>query len=157
MAERVILVGMGGDAVQMHLSHVQDRELIITGAFRYAIAADRHPAGRFPPVDLDAMVTGQYGLKDVEAALTASKNDPTAAPSCGACLPGESITDVARPAPLIPDCDGHSADARRRNSRGFAAGINRLLPETIIASDQGVRRSGSGSLQEKALFAFRKR
>lgn len=28
-------------------------------------------------VDLDSMVTGHYGLKDVEAALTASRSDPT--------------------------------------------------------------------------------
>ena len=32
-------------------------------------------------VDLDAMVTGHYGLHDVEAALTASRNDPTAVKS----------------------------------------------------------------------------
>jgi L-iditol 2-dehydrogenase len=77
-AGSVVLVGMGGDTVQLPLSYVQDRELTITGAFRYAntwptaiqLAASRR-------VDLDAMVTGHYGLRDVEAALTASRDDPT--------------------------------------------------------------------------------
>jgi len=77
-AGRVILVGMGGDTVQLPLSYVQDRELMITGAFRYAstwpTAIQLAASGR---VNLDAMVTGHYGLHDVEAALTASKNDPT--------------------------------------------------------------------------------
>jgi L-iditol 2-dehydrogenase len=77
-AGRVILVGMGGDTVQLPLSYVQDRELTITGAFRYAntwpTAIRLATSGR---VDLDAMVTGHYGLDDVESALTAAKTDPT--------------------------------------------------------------------------------
>jgi L-iditol 2-dehydrogenase len=77
-AGRVILVGMGGDTLQLPLSYVQDRELTITGAFRYAntwpTAIQLAASGR---VNLDAMVTGHYGLQDVEAALTASRNDPT--------------------------------------------------------------------------------
>lgn len=78
-AGRVVLVGMGGDSVNLPLSYVQDRELVVTGAFRYAntwpTAIQLAASGR---VDLDGMVTGHYGLDDVEAALTASKNDPTA-------------------------------------------------------------------------------
>lgn len=77
-AGRVILVGMGGDTVQLPLSYVQDRELMVTGAFRYAntwpIAIQLAASGR---VDLDSMVTGHYGLDEVEAALTASRSDPT--------------------------------------------------------------------------------
>lgn len=77
-AGRAVLVGMGGDTVQLPLSYVQDRELMITGAFRYAntwpIAIQLAASGR---VDLDSMVTGHYGLDDVEAALTASRSDPT--------------------------------------------------------------------------------
>jgi L-iditol 2-dehydrogenase len=77
-AGRVVLVGMGGDTVQLPLSYVQDRELVITGAFRYAntwpTAIELAASGR---VDLDAMVTGHYGLGDVESALTAAKSDPT--------------------------------------------------------------------------------
>ena len=78
-AGRVVLVGMGGDKVELPLSYVQDRELIITGAFRYAntwpIAIELAASGR---VDLDSIVTGHYTLDQVEDALTASRNDPTA-------------------------------------------------------------------------------
>lgn len=77
-AGRVVLVGMGGDTVQLPLSHVQDRELMITGAFRYAntwpTAFRLVAPGR---VNLDSIVTGHYSLDDVEAALTASRSDPT--------------------------------------------------------------------------------
>lgn len=77
-AGRVVLVGMGGDTVELPLSYVQDRELTITGAFRYAntwpIAIQLAASGR---VDLDSMVTGHHGLDDVEAALTAGRTDPT--------------------------------------------------------------------------------
>lgn len=77
-AGRVVLVGMGGDDVRLPLSYLQDRELVITGAFRYAntwpTAVKLAASGR---VDLDSLVTGHYGLDDVEAALTAARNDPT--------------------------------------------------------------------------------
>ncbi len=67
-AGRVVLVGMGGDTVQLPLSYVQDREPMITGAFRYAntwpTAIQLVASGR---VDLDSMVTGQFGLHDVAA------------------------------------------------------------------------------------------
>jgi L-iditol 2-dehydrogenase len=75
----VVLVGMGGDEVRLPLSYVQDRELVVTGAFRYAntwpIAIKLAASGR---VDLDSMVTGHFGLADVEAALTSAKTDPHA-------------------------------------------------------------------------------
>ncbi len=74
----VVLVGMGGDTVELPLSYVQDRELVITGAFRYAntwpTAIELAASGR---VDLDAMVTGHFALHHVEAALTAAHDDPT--------------------------------------------------------------------------------
>ncbi len=73
----VVLVGMGGDTVELPLSYVQDRELVVTGAFRYAntwpTAIELAASGR---VDLDSMVTGHFGLHDVEAALTAAHDDP---------------------------------------------------------------------------------
>ena len=57
---------------------LQDRELVLTGAFRYAntwpTAIALVAAGR---VDLDALVTGHYGLDDVGDALTAGRRDPT--------------------------------------------------------------------------------
>jgi L-iditol 2-dehydrogenase len=78
-AGAVVFVGMGGDEVRLPLSHVQDRELVITGAFRYAntwpTAIGLAASGR---VDLDSIVTDHFGLADVEVALTASRSDPTA-------------------------------------------------------------------------------
>ncbi len=77
-AGRVALVGMGGDRIELPLSYVQDRELTITGAFRYAntwpTAIHLAATGQ---VDLDVVVTGHYSLDQVEAALTASRSDPT--------------------------------------------------------------------------------
>ena len=72
----VELPGVHKDQVDVQL---QDRELVITGAFRYAntwpTAIELAASGR---VDLDSMVTGHFGLADVEVALTASRSDPTA-------------------------------------------------------------------------------
>ncbi|MEU4223677.1 NAD(P)-dependent alcohol dehydrogenase [Nonomuraea sp. NPDC026600] len=76
-AGRVVLIGMGGDEIPLPLSHVQTRELEVTGTFRYAgtwpAAIALAAAGR---VQLDALVTGHYGLADVEQALTAGTRDP---------------------------------------------------------------------------------
>ncbi len=75
-AGRVILVGMGGDELALPLPVVQERELWIAGAFRYAgtwPAAIALAAGG--SVDLDALVTGHYRLDEVERALTASRRD----------------------------------------------------------------------------------
>jgi L-iditol 2-dehydrogenase len=76
-AGRVVLVGMGSDELSLPLPYVQDHELVLTGAFRYAntwpTAIDLVASGR---VDLDVLVTGHYGLDDVEQALTAARRDP---------------------------------------------------------------------------------
>ncbi|MEU7854219.1 NAD(P)-dependent alcohol dehydrogenase [Nonomuraea sp. NPDC049141] len=76
-AGRVVLIGMGGDEIPLPLSHVQTRELEVTGTFRYAgtwpAAIALAAAGR---VQLDALVTGHFGLADVEQALTAGTRDP---------------------------------------------------------------------------------
>jgi L-iditol 2-dehydrogenase len=76
-AGRAVLVGMGGDELPLPLSVVQERELQVTGTFRYAgtwptaiaLVAD----GR---IDLDRLVTGTYGLDRAEEALTAGRRDP---------------------------------------------------------------------------------
>ncbi|MEO7745849.1 MAG: NAD(P)-dependent alcohol dehydrogenase [Actinomycetota bacterium] len=77
-AGRVVLIGMGGDELTLPLPYVQDRELVLLGAFRYAntwpTAIALVAAGR---VDLDVLVTGHYGLDDVADALTAGRRDPT--------------------------------------------------------------------------------
>ncbi|MEV8638119.1 NAD(P)-dependent alcohol dehydrogenase [Streptosporangium sp. NPDC051023] len=76
-AGRVVLVGMGGDEITLPLSHLQTRELEVTGTFRYAntwpSAIALAATGR---VRLDALVTGHYGLAEVERALTAGARDP---------------------------------------------------------------------------------
>ena len=75
-----VLVGMGPDEDGVvPLSLIQNRELWLTGTFRYAntyptaialAASDR--------VDLEAIITSHYGLDDAEAALRAGREDPTA-------------------------------------------------------------------------------
>ena len=66
-AGRVVLIGMGGGELTLPLSYVQDRELVVVGAFRYAntwpAAISLVASGR---VDLDSLVTGHYGLDEVE-------------------------------------------------------------------------------------------
>lgn len=77
-AGHVVLIGMGADDLSLPLPVVQDRELVLTGAFRYAntwpTAIDLVASGR---VDLDGLVTGHYGLDEVEDALTAARREPT--------------------------------------------------------------------------------
>ncbi|MBA3265988.1 MAG: NAD(P)-dependent alcohol dehydrogenase [Nocardioidaceae bacterium] len=77
-AGRVVLIGMGSNELPLPLPYVQNRELVLTGAFRYAntwpTAIALVASGR---VDLDALVTGHYGLDDAEKALTAARRDPT--------------------------------------------------------------------------------
>ena len=61
-------------------------EWAVTGAFRYANtwpeAIELAASGR---IDLDGLVTGHFGLDEVEGALTAGQDDP------------ESIKVVVRP------------------------------------------------------------
>jgi L-iditol 2-dehydrogenase len=85
-AGTVVLVGMGADELRLPLGVIQQRELLITGTFRYAntwpTAIALAASGR---VSLDDLVTGEYGLADVEQALTAGR-DP------------QSVKVVVRPA-----------------------------------------------------------
>jgi L-iditol 2-dehydrogenase len=75
-AGRAVLVGMGGDEILLPLSVIQERELELTGTFRYAgtwpraialIASER--------INLDRLVTGTYRLDQTEQALTAGRRD----------------------------------------------------------------------------------
>jgi L-iditol 2-dehydrogenase len=76
-AGRAVLVGMGGDELSLPLSVVQERELEVTGTFRYAgtwpTAIALVAAGQ---VDLDRLVTGTYRLDQAADALTAGRSDP---------------------------------------------------------------------------------
>ncbi|WP_333742214.1 zinc-binding dehydrogenase [Pedococcus sp. 5OH_020] len=76
---RAVLVGMGGDELTLPLSVIQERELVVTGTFRYAgtwpTAVALAASGR---VDLERLVTGRYGLADAASALTAVRDTPGA-------------------------------------------------------------------------------
>lgn len=78
-AGRAVLVGMGGDTLDLPLSLVQERELLVTGVFRYAntwpTAIALVAAGH---VRLDHLVTGHYRLDQTADALTAATQDPRA-------------------------------------------------------------------------------
>jgi L-iditol 2-dehydrogenase len=77
-AGRAILVGMGADEITLPLSALQDREVQVTGTFRYANtypeALAAVAAGR---IDLDALVTHRFDLDETEKALQAARTDPT--------------------------------------------------------------------------------
>ncbi|MCZ4561695.1 NAD(P)-dependent alcohol dehydrogenase [Rhodococcus sp. IEGM 1401] len=73
-AGTVVLVGIGGSDYPLPISLIQNRELLLTGVFRYAntwpIARSLVASGM---VDLDAMVTARFGLEGVEDALNADR------------------------------------------------------------------------------------
>jgi len=74
----VVLVGMGASEIALPVSVIQNNELVVTGVFRYAntwpTAIELVRSGK---VDLDSMVTGHYGLRDVERALQSTKDPGT--------------------------------------------------------------------------------
>jgi len=77
-AGTAVVVGMGpGETAELPLALIQTREIWLTGTFRYAntypTAIALAAAGR---VDLEAIITGHYGLDDAEAALRAGREDP---------------------------------------------------------------------------------
>lgn len=69
-AGTVVLVGMGADEAALPVSRIQQREISITGTFRYAntwpAAVELAASG---DVDLDGLVTGHVDLEHVEDAL----------------------------------------------------------------------------------------
>ncbi len=66
----VVLVGMGADELTLPVSLIQNRELRVTGTFRYANTwPDAIALAVSGEVDLDALVTGHVGLDDVTGAL----------------------------------------------------------------------------------------
>lgn len=78
-AGRAVLVGMGGDELALPLSRVQERELVVTGTFRYAntwpTATELVATGQ---VDLASLVTGRFPLAETASALTAARDVPGA-------------------------------------------------------------------------------
>jgi L-iditol 2-dehydrogenase len=77
-AGTAVVVGMGPEEdATVPLSLIQNREIWLTGTFRYAntypTAIALVASGR---VDPEAIITGRYGLGDAEAALRAGREDP---------------------------------------------------------------------------------
>ncbi|MDI3196140.1 zinc-binding dehydrogenase [Pseudarthrobacter sp. AL07] len=73
-AGRVILVGLGADDVELPVSYIQNREIWLSGVFRYTntwpLAIQLISDGK---VDLDILVTGRFALAESEEALNAGK------------------------------------------------------------------------------------
>ena len=73
-AGRVILVGLGADDVELPVSYIQNREIWLSGVFRYTntwpLAIQLIADGK---VDLDILVTGRFALADSEQALNAGR------------------------------------------------------------------------------------
>ncbi|WP_163167745.1 NAD(P)-dependent alcohol dehydrogenase [Arthrobacter sp. Alg241-R88] len=73
-AGRVILVGLGADDVELPVSFLQNREIWLSGVFRYTntwpLAIQLIADGK---VDLDILVTGKFSLSESEEALKAGK------------------------------------------------------------------------------------
>lgn len=71
-AGTLVLVGMGPDNITVALPVLQNRELVVTGVFRYAntwpTAIELVRTGR---VELDRLVTGHYALDETGTALRA--------------------------------------------------------------------------------------
>ena len=77
-AGTAVIVGMGpGETAELPLALIQNREIWLTGTFRYAntypTAIALAAAGR---VDLEAIITGHYPLEETERALRAGLEDP---------------------------------------------------------------------------------
>ncbi|KJQ53422.1 NAD(P)-dependent alcohol dehydrogenase [Microbacterium sp. SA39] len=73
-----VLVGMGADEIALPVSTIQNRELVITGIFRYANTWPTAIAlAASGAVDLDALVTGSFGLDEVREALDSASHPST--------------------------------------------------------------------------------
>lgn len=76
---KVVLVGMGTDTVELPVSLIQNREIELTGIFRYTntwpMAIKLVASGL---VDLDALVTHRFGLENVETAMLTGGTNPHA-------------------------------------------------------------------------------
>lgn len=73
-AGRAVLVGMGAATMELPVQTIQNRELILTGVFRYA---NTWPTAialiRSGKVDVDALVTDRYPLEKTAEALDADR------------------------------------------------------------------------------------
>ena len=111
-AARIVLVGMGQPTLELPVATIQQRELLVTGTFRYA---NTYPAAialaASGVVDLDGLVTAKFGLEQVAEALTIAKTDPSH-PQAGG-LPGAWTGYSRRPSLRHPEPQ-HTGAHRRR-------------------------------------------
>ena len=77
-AATAVAVGMGpGEEASIPLSFIQNREIILTGTFRYANTyADAIALVASGHIDLKPIITGHYTLAEAEQALQATRSDP---------------------------------------------------------------------------------
>jgi L-iditol 2-dehydrogenase len=77
-AATAVAVGMGpSEEASIPLSFIQNREIILTGTFRYANTyADAIALVASGHIDLKPVITGHYTLAEAEQALQATQNDP---------------------------------------------------------------------------------
>ncbi|HYL45327.1 MAG TPA: NAD(P)-dependent alcohol dehydrogenase [Ktedonobacteraceae bacterium] len=78
-AGMAVVVGMNpGEELSVPMSFIQNREIILTGTFRYANTyADAIALVTTGRVDVRSIITGRYPLEEAEQALQATKQDPT--------------------------------------------------------------------------------
>ena len=74
---RLVLVGMGAELVQFDVPLMQNRELTVTGIFRYRnsypLALDLIASGK---VDVLSVITHRFGLDDATSAMTLAHDTP---------------------------------------------------------------------------------
>jgi len=78
-AARAVVVGMSpGEELSVPMSFIQNREITLTGTFRYANTyADAIALVASGRIDVRSIITGRYPLRAAEQALQATKQDPT--------------------------------------------------------------------------------
>lgn len=74
-----VLVGMGGNFLNVPIALIQHREITLTGTYRYVntwpTAIDLIAQG---VVEVESLITGRFGLDQVDEALMSAKTDPLA-------------------------------------------------------------------------------
>ncbi len=78
-AGTAVVVGMNsGEELRVPMSFIQNREITVTGTFRYANTyADAIALVASGRIDVRSLITGRYPLEAAEQALQATKQDPT--------------------------------------------------------------------------------
>ena len=78
-AGMAVVVGMNpGEELSVPMSFIQNREITLTGTFRYANTyADAIALVAAGRIDVRSIITGRYPLEEAERALQATKQDPT--------------------------------------------------------------------------------